>query len=59
VLQFPAEADLDAGPFAGRAEHVASGRAAHFHTLEDLRIFLARVLAETRDRDSAGGQQQA
>jgi hypothetical protein len=46
VVQFPEGAGLDTTPFEGRIEHVASGRAGLFHTLEDLRSFLARVLAD-------------
>jgi hypothetical protein len=35
-------------PFAwdGRVEHVISGQATHFHTLEELLTFMRRVLAE-------------
>jgi hypothetical protein len=56
VLQFPAGTDLEAGPFAGRIEHVASGRTAHFHTPEELRTFLAQVLAEVGAKDAEGSQ---
>jgi hypothetical protein len=51
VLQFTADADPETGPFEGRVEHVASGRAAQFHTPEELQTFVAQVLAEVR----AGG----
>jgi hypothetical protein len=59
VLQFPADADPGAGPFEGRVEHVASGRAAQFHTPEELRAFVAQVLAGVRGGDAAGGQAAA
>lgn len=48
VLKFRLDADPEAGPFEGRVEHVASGRAAPFHALEELRAFLARALAVVR-----------
>ena len=35
-------------PFAwdGRVEHVVSGQMTHFHALEELLVFMMRVLAE-------------
>lgn len=30
---------------SGEAEHIVSGESAAFHSLEELRVFLARVLA--------------
>ncbi len=41
VLQFHREADLKIGRFLGRIEHVASGRAGHFQSLEELVAFVA------------------
>jgi hypothetical protein len=46
VVQFGAEAALEARRYAGRVEHVASGQAVHFHSLEQLLAFIARVLTE-------------
>jgi len=46
VVQFHTEADLAAGRYTGRVEHVVSGQAAHFHSLAQLLAFIARVLAE-------------
>lgn len=46
VLQFRTEAEIEQGPFTGRVEHVASGQAARFDSLEDLLGFLGRVLRE-------------
>jgi hypothetical protein len=40
--------------FRGRAEHVVSGRAAHFETLEELLAFIQQVLARLREPDKAG-----
>ncbi|MGH8566049.1 MAG: hypothetical protein ACREXW_18975 [Gammaproteobacteria bacterium] len=44
VLQFHREADLGAGRFLGRIEHVASGRVGHFQALEELVAFVAEYL---------------
>jgi hypothetical protein len=46
VVQLHVEADLAVGRYAGRVEHVASGQAVHFHSLEQLLAFIARVLTE-------------
>ena len=37
-------------PFAweGRVEHVVSGQATHFHSLEELLAFISRVLDDTQ-----------
>ena len=43
------------GPAAweGRVEHVVSGQAAHFHSLEELLAFIARVLTAVQERPGA------
>jgi len=46
VVQFAAEAAVEQGRFVGRVEHVVSGQAQRFHTLEDLLAFMARVLQQ-------------
>lgn len=46
VLQFRPEADIEQGSFTGRVEHVQSGQAARFDSLEELLEFLGRVLRE-------------
>ncbi len=47
VLQFRAGAGADpGGPWAGRVEHVVSGRAARFDSRAALCEFIAAVLAE-------------
>ena len=46
VLQFRAHADVEHGPFEGRVEHVVSGQATRFHSLDELLAFLARILRE-------------
>jgi hypothetical protein len=45
VVQLYATAAVAQGQLAGRVEHVVSGQAAHFHTLDELLAFMARVLA--------------
>ena len=44
VVQLAAEAELEQGAISGRVEHVASMKAAHFHSLEELVSFMARVV---------------
>ena len=48
VIQFRPEAEIESDVFEGRIEHVASARAIRFHSLEDMLIFMARILAEVR-----------
>jgi len=45
VVQLHATAAVAPGHLEGRVEHVLSGQAAHFHTLDELLAFMARVLA--------------
>ena len=52
VVEFHAEADLQAGRVIGRVEHVVSGRATPFQSQEMLLAFMAQVLCEVRE-DSA------
>ena len=47
VVQFREHADVARGQWAGRVEHVTSGQAAHFQSLEELLTFIARVLAQS------------
>ena len=46
VVQFRAEAQVHREPCAGQVEHVVSGQAVHFSSLEELLAFMARVLTE-------------
>ena len=48
VVQFRAETDVERGRFVGRVEHVVSGQATHFDSLEELLAFIARVLTQVR-----------
>jgi hypothetical protein len=52
VVQFRPEADLQRRQWAGRVEHVVSGQAAHFQSLEELKDFLTRVLASPAPQTS-------
>jgi hypothetical protein len=54
VIQFRAETDVTAGRFAGRVEHVVSGQATHFSSLEELLGFIARVLAGLHAESAEG-----
>jgi hypothetical protein len=46
VVQFRDDTDVAAERLVGRVEHVVSGRATHFSSLEELLTFIGRVLAE-------------
>ena len=48
VVQFRAETEVERGACTGRVEHVVSGQAMHFQSLEELLAFIARVLATVR-----------
>ena len=48
VVQFRAETEVEQGRFVGRVEHVVSGQAAHFASLEELLAFIGRVLTQVR-----------
>ena len=60
VLQLTREALGTQDSFRGRAEHVVSGQAAHFETLDELLVFVQRVLARLREsRESGDGSAEA
>ena len=44
VVQFRAQPTGTSPPYEGRVEHVVSGQATHFHSLEELLAFISRVL---------------
>lgn len=48
VVHFRTNSDVTQGRMAGRVEHVASGQATHFASLEELLAFIDRVLANVR-----------
>jgi hypothetical protein len=46
VVQFGRETALDTGRMAGRVEHVVSGKATRFQSLDELLAFMREVLHE-------------
>ena len=52
VVQFRADTAIEQGPLAGRVEHVVSGQATDFQSLETLLAFIARVLRAERERSA-------
>jgi hypothetical protein len=48
VVQFRAETNIEEGHCTGRVEHVVSGQATHFASLEELLAFVAYILATMR-----------
>lgn len=59
LVHFRVGSDVAHGRLAGRVEHVVSGQATHFSSLEELLAFMARVLttvrAPPRSRPRKGG----
>ena len=53
VLHLGAKSDPRRGELHGRIEHVVSGSAAHFTSLDELLAFLAGVAGEPRGRAAA------
>jgi hypothetical protein len=47
VVQVHADAVVGQGHVWGRVEHIVSGRAAYFHTMEELVQFIVQVLTST------------
>ena len=45
MVQLREQANVESGQWMGRIEHVTSGQAAHFHTVEELLGFVVRVSA--------------
>ena len=52
VVQLRAETAVEQGSLAGRVEHVVSGQATAFQSLETLLAFIAQVLCEERERSA-------
>jgi hypothetical protein len=48
VVHFRISTSIAQGRIEGRAEHVVSGQAAHFASLEELLAFIARMLTMVR-----------
>ena len=49
VVQFQSDTAVEQGHLAGRVEHIISGQATAFQSLETLLAFMARVLRAERD----------
>jgi hypothetical protein len=58
VVQLHVETEVARGRILGRVEHVLSGQAAHFDTLEDLLRFIERVLTSLCARPSAEASEE-
>jgi hypothetical protein len=52
VLQFRAGVDIEQEYCEGRIEHIVSGNAAHFQSLDELLAFIAKVLNSVRMQSS-------
>jgi hypothetical protein len=52
VVQLRLDAAVEQGALAGRVEHVVSGQATDFQSLETLLAFMARVLRAERERSA-------
>ena len=50
LVHLRVKSDVAQGRLAGRVEHVVSGQAAHFASLEELLAFIARVLIQQGER---------
>ena len=53
VVQWRAQPSGAARGWAGRVEHVVSGQATHFHSLEELLAFMIRVLNDVQHHADA------
>jgi len=53
VVQLRPEARVEPGCLAGRVEHVVSGDASQFDSLDGLLQFLAQALISVREQESA------
>lgn len=51
VVQLHAEAQVEQGEFRGRVEHIVSMQATHFHSLEELAAFVAKVVTSLPEDD--------
>lgn len=52
VVQLREHADVDHGQWSGRVEHVTSGRASHFQSIEELLGFMKRVVTSSAAKSS-------
>jgi hypothetical protein len=52
VVQLSAETEEEKGHWAGRVEHVVSGRATHFQSVDELLAFMTQVLRTVRTQSA-------
>ena len=52
VVQFQADTAVEQGRLAGRVEHVVSGQAIAFQSLEMLLAFIAKIFRQERERSA-------
>jgi hypothetical protein len=48
IVQLHADAKVEKGQWFGRVEHVVSFRTTHFESLDELLVFIRKVLSEPR-----------
>jgi hypothetical protein len=51
VIQLRPETDIEGGRFEGKVEHVASCKAARFHSLDELMLFIKTVLNDFKESE--------
>jgi hypothetical protein len=51
VIQFRESTDIEAGRVEGKVEHIASFKASRFQSLDELLAFVARILAEGKEKE--------
>lgn len=50
VIQFRGPVEAELGDFAGRVEHIVSGRSTRFYCPEELLAFIERVLSDVEEK---------
>ena len=55
VIQFHANTDVEKGRMTGRIEHVVTGQATYFESLEALLAFITRVLMQMQHPEPEPG----
>ena len=53
VVQFRAQSTGISPSYAGRVEHVVSGEVTRFHSLDELLVFLIRVLTQVQQESDS------
>ena len=52
VVQVHADAQVKLGQWKGRVEHLVSGEADHFNSLEELAAFIVQILTEQQPAEN-------